>query len=167
MCSVYLSLLTKGKRIKYAIWDKRVLCAKRKTASKHVFVFMLVIICIVWNVFSRYTTSISSEQIMLDANNYLLEKLSSLHYRIVGCSVAAYIFTKFNKHRTWYWTTRILILVYLIVSYYTSHGKLIFMLIKKHCKESCLIEQTDFRFKFLMRENALSVKGNLVRRKYA
>ena len=37
--------------------------------------------------------------------------------------------------------TRILILVYLIVSYYTLHGKLIFMLIKKHCKESCLIEQ--------------------------
>ena len=99
MCSVYLSLLTKGKRIKYAIWDKRVLCAKRKTASKHVFVFMLVIICIVWNVFSRYTTSISSEQIMLAANNYLLGKLSSLHYRIAGCSVPAYVLTESDKNR--------------------------------------------------------------------
>ena len=91
----------------YLCWQKakgsnmrseiNVYCAKRKTASKHVFVFMLVIICIVWNVFSRYTASISSEQIMLAANNYLLEELSFTDYRIKWCWVISYNFTECGK----------------------------------------------------------------------
>ena len=83
------------------MWSQiNVYCAKRKTASKHVFVFMLVIICIVWNVFSRYTASISSEQIMLAANNYLLEEFSSLSYRINGCWAHACI--ESYNHKDWF-----------------------------------------------------------------
>ena len=90
LCTYLCWQKAKGSNMRSEI---NVYCAKRKTASKHVFVFMLVIICIVWNVFSRYTTSISSEQIMLAANNYLLEEFSSLSYRINGCWANAYACT--------------------------------------------------------------------------
>ena len=98
LCTYLCWQKAKGSNMRSEI---NVYCAKRKTASKHVFVFMLVIICIVWNVFSRYTTSISSEQIMLAANNYLLGKLSSLHYRIPGCSVHIHVLTESDKYRKW------------------------------------------------------------------
>ena len=96
LCTYLCWQKAKGSNMRSEI---NVYCAKRKTASKHVFVFMLVIICIVWNVFTTYTTSISSEQIMLAANNYLLEEFPSLCYRINGCWARANICKDYDLHR--------------------------------------------------------------------